>query len=131
MNSEEITRNDLKVTFSLALQIAKADDELSMLEKRLLFQLFDKIRPNDEEKAALLKKGVDAENNLNQLSSDSAKELLLMTLCAVAHSDGLFHYSENEYLNRVVTRMGKKIEIPAWEEWLAYEQAVLDILNKL
>ena len=59
-----------------------------------------------------------------------ARQLLLKTLCAVAHSDGATHPAELEFINKVIQQLGGQLFVLSKDEWGTYEKEVLDTINE-
>ena len=124
-----INREDLIIIFMFGLHLAKIDKNFHKLEKRLLKSYQDQLKLTEEEAKELFTDRKSLEESSERLSSNRAKLLLIKTVCAVSHSDGVEHELEVEFINRINFRLGEVLELPPWEEWGKYENEVQEILR--
>lgn len=124
-----INRQDLKIIFMFGLHAAKIDKNFHQLEKELLKKYSDELKLTDGEMADLVHDRQSLENLLEQLSGDRAKILLMKTICAVSHSDGVKHEAEQGFIARINARVNEVLDLPPWEQWGKYEQEVLETLR--
>lgn len=125
----EVTREDLKTILTFALHIARADDDLDSNEKTILGHYVQVIGISAEERAQMLTKSRSLNTGLVELSCDAARSLLLKTLCAMAHADGVRHDAEDSLIRRVYDKLGDPITLKEWKDWGDYEGEVLEQLN--
>lgn len=126
-----ISRDDLLLILRYSLHLAKADDDVSSLEKNLIRLMVQKLDLSPEERRALSTTPLDPDKDHENLSDEEAKRLLIRTLCAISHSDGILHYSENQFINETNKQLGHPEELRPWEEWMRYEEEVIQTLKSL
>jgi uncharacterized tellurite resistance protein B-like protein len=127
----DISHEDIKIILLFALHVAKVDKEFAGMEKRILRRFVELAGISEEERMEMMHADKSLAHGLEHLSSGAARELLVKSLCAVAHSDGVMHETEREFINRVNSQLGEPISLPPFEEWEAYEHEVLALLNEL
>lgn len=127
----DISHEDFKIILRFALHVAKVDEEFAGLEKQILRRFVELARISEEERMEMMNADKSLAHGLEHLSSGDARELLVKSLCAVAHSDGVMHDTEREFIDRVNTQLGNLISLPPFEEWEAYEHEVLALLNEM
>ena len=125
-----VTRNDLKTILQFGIHIAKIDGDFAVWEKKVLARFAEAMRLTEEEKHAMVHQGISLSHGLDALSGQESRQLLMKTLCAVAHSDGVPHETEVDFITRVMQRLGGQVFILAKEEWGTYEQEVLDAISE-
>ena len=126
-----LTRNDLKTILQLGIHIAKIDGDFAVWEKKVLARYADAMKLTEAEKADMVKQNLSLAKGLGSLSSSEAKHLLLKTLCTVAHSDGVPHEAEVDFIQKVMQRLGGQIFILSKEEWGTYEKEVMDTIAEV
>lgn len=125
-----MNRDDLIIILKLAVHMAKADEDLSVLEKQIVGHLVEKIGLSGEERAEIGVLGEEPERIAERLSSSEAKAFLIKTLCAISKSDGILHYTENQLLTRINEALGMPVALRPWEEWMHYETEVMEVMNR-
>jgi tellurite resistance protein len=123
-----ITREDLRTIFTFALHVARVDEDFAGLERNVLGHYVTLMRMTPEEKSQLSSSEVSLADGLKHLSSPEAATLLVHTLCAVAHADGVMHEKEVGFIRKVNEHIGEPVELLPFEDWQRYEQEVLDTL---
>lgn len=123
-----LTRDDLKIILKFGVHIAKIDNDFAVWEKKVLARIADAMQLTDDERGAMVNEDVSLAQGLDSLSSVDAQNLLLKTLCAVAHSDGIPHEAELDFISKVMQRLEGQRFILSKDEWGAYEQEVLDTI---
>ena len=125
----EINKGDLKTILSLALHLARVDEDLAEFEQEILDRFAEVIGLSDDEKAALADKPVQLTDQLEELSGGESKEFLVKTLCAVAYSDGIQHEAEIEFIRKVNTALGEPLDLLPWADWESYVLEVIETLG--
>ncbi|MDH5753147.1 MAG: hypothetical protein OEZ59_12120, partial [Deltaproteobacteria bacterium] len=95
----EITREDLKIILAFALHVAKVDHEFANMEKVIIKRFVEVSHIEQEELAQLASTRISLADCLGRMSGDEAKSLLVQTMCAVAHCDGVTKDVESEFIN--------------------------------
>lgn len=126
---DTISRDDLKILLKFALHMAKVDKDLAPLERKILKRYVDLIGLTDEERKALIGSEQSLSQGLASIESQEAKVLLVKTLCAVAHSDGVMHEAEGAFIQKVNGQLGGAVELLPFEDWEVYEKEVLKQLD--
>ena len=101
-----ITRQDLKTILLFGVHIAKIDDDFAPFEKKILKRFSDEMGLTEEERIDLIVQEVSLGKGLMSLSSDSAKHLLVKTLCAVSFVDGAADKTELDFIEKVINTIG-------------------------
>ncbi len=120
----------------LAKHMAAADGELHPMEKKVLFALFKAVGVNNAELEAIKQK-VSLEEAILGLQSEEAKQILIDVLVLVASADNIFEDEEQEYITKVMHRLGMDPETHPYfasEEGLDLEEvrsSVRLIINNL
>lgn len=120
----DITRQDLKAILLCAIHLAKVDNDFSLMEKKLLRRFADTIGLKESEREELVAMGGSLASDVDSLSSKSAMELLIKTLCAVSFVDGRTDPEEIEFIEKVLVRTRIDYPIPPKEDWGIYEEEV-------
>lgn len=120
----DITRQDLKAILLCAIHLAKVDNDFSLMEKKLLRRFADTIGLKESEREELVAMGGSLASDVDSLSSKSAMELLIKTLCAVSFVDGSTDPEEIEFIEKVLVRTRIDYPIPPKEDWGIYEEEV-------
>ena len=68
---------------------------------------------------------------LASLTSDEGQQLLVKTLCAVAHVDGVASGEEIEFIERVIVKLKAQVFVYGREEWGKYEKEVFETLEQV
>lgn len=126
---DDISRQDLKTILVFAIHLAKVDSNFHMMEKKILKRFSDSMNLQDDEREELVAMGGSLAEDADALSSNSAKELLLKTLCAVSFVDGNTSPEEVDFIQKVQAKLGIDYPLPAKEEWGAYEEEVFAIIE--
>jgi tellurite resistance protein len=126
-----INRQDLKTILVFATHVAKVDNDFVTQEKELLHKFAEAIHLTPDERGELLKREASLADGLNHLSSNDAKQLLVKTLCAVAHADGKAIKPEMDFIQKVIEHFGSSVFVLPREDWGKYEVEVLKILGTL
>jgi tellurite resistance protein len=126
-----LTREDLKTALRFGVHIAKIDGDFAVWEKKVLARFADAMLLSEEERADMVTQNLSLAVGLEALSGQEAKHLLIKTLCAVAHSDGIPHETEIDFIHKVIDRLGGQTFVLSKEEWGLYEQEVLDIIGEV
>ena len=126
-----LTRDDLKTILQFGIHIAKIDGDFAVWEKKVLARYADAMKLTEGERTAMAQQNLSLAKGLDSLSSNEAKHLLLKTLCSVAHSDGVPHDTEVDFIQKVVERLGGQIFILSKDEWGRYENEVMDTIAEV
>jgi tellurite resistance protein len=126
-----ISRQDLLIILRFGAHVARVDREFAPLERNLLKRMSDAIHLTEQEKKELANGEASLASGLQGLSCHDAKNLLVKTLCAVAHSDGKATPEELEFIEKVISKFSDSVFVYPREEWGKYEDEVLGILNGL
>lgn len=126
---EAISRDELKVILMFAFHVAKVDQEIAGLERKILKRYMELIGLTQEERMELMGSDKSLSHRLETLTSPEAKQLLVKTLCAVAHSDGVMHEREGDFIRKVNGQLGNAVDIQPFEDWEMYEKEVLEQLG--
>jgi tellurite resistance protein len=125
-----VTRNDLKTILQFGIHIAKVDGDFAVWEKKVLARIAEAMKLTEDEKAEMVRSNLSLSQGLGGLSGQDAKQLLLKTLCTVAHSDGVPHEAELDFIQKVIQRLGGQIFVLSKDEWGTYEKEVLAAINE-
>ena len=125
----DYTRDDLKIILSFGVHLAKLDKVFDPFEKKVLGRFADAMNLEATEKSQLLQREVSLGEGLRSLSGQSARILLLKTLCAVSHSDGESSSEEMEFIEHVIETIGSQVFVLPRAEWGVYEDEVLSAFN--
>ena len=126
-----LTRDDLKTILQFGIHIAKVDGDFAVWEKKVLARFADAMKLTEPERAQMVGENLRLAQGLASLSSAEAKHLLLKTLCAVAHSDGVPHEAEVDFIQKVMQRLGGQIFILSKDEWGTYEKEVIKTIKEV
>jgi tellurite resistance protein len=126
-----ISRDDLKIILRFGVHVGKVDSNLVAWEKRLLGRLTQAMQLSEAEKTVMVDKELSLRQGLAALSGTEAQTLLLKTLCAVAHSDGVTHEREVGFISRVLERLGSQVFLLPKEEWGEYESEVVEHFSRV
>ena len=118
---EDITRNDLKIILMFAHHMAKGDSELFFPEKKLLGRFYGKLRLSAMEKKEVTGREISLSESLKNLSGENAQQKLVEFLCAVALVDGKMNEGELNFIEKVVSQIGGKMQLLPVEDWGEYE----------
>jgi uncharacterized tellurite resistance protein B-like protein len=103
---KDITHKDLLIIIEGAFQMAKQDLKIVEAEKGLLNKILDTAGIEAKELKDFEDSGsVDIKELSNQLSSDKAKKLFLLTLVAVALADQTVDKSEKEMVDSLTKEL--------------------------
>ena len=127
----DITRQDIRIILAFALHVAKVDHDLATSEKAVLKHYLETGQISKDEMVDLARKEHSLSGDLLLLSGPDAGELLLKTLCAVAHSDGVMKESETEFIQRVAQQLNSTLTLLPQDRWGEYENEVLNSLRSL
>lgn len=125
-----ISRQDLKTILLCGIHLAKLDDDFHFMEKKILRRFSDAMNLAEGERDELLAMGGSLAENLELLTSDEAKELLMKTLCAVSYVDGNASADERVFIEKVRDSTFKAFVLPPNEEWEKLEEEVFTILEE-
>lgn len=126
-----VTRGDLKTILQFGIHIAKVDGDFAVWEKQVLARFAAAMHLTEEEKAQMAGQDLSLARGLSSITGQEARQLLLKTLCAVAHSDGQAHPAELEFINKVIQQLGGQLFVLSKDEWGSYEQEVLDAIGEV
>lgn len=126
----DLTRHDLTTILQFGIHIAKIDGDFAVWEKKVLARFADAMHLTEDEKAEMVQQTISLSHGLDSLSGQEARQLLVKTLCAVAHSDGVPHEAELGFITKVMQRLGGQLFILSKDEWGSYEKEVLDAINE-
>ncbi|HKJ00115.1 MAG TPA: hypothetical protein VKB51_16680 [bacterium] len=126
-----LSRQDLKTILQFGIHIAKIDGDFAVWEKQVLARFADAMKLTEDERAEMVRQNLSLSRGLGSLTSHDAQQLLLKTLCAVAHSDGVPHETELDFIQKVLQRLGGQIFILSKDEWGTYEKEVLETINEV
>lgn len=127
----DLTREDLKTILIFALHVARVDDNLAGIEKSILGRYIELTQLDEGERADLLQQRHSLSDDLSHLSGEEAKTLLVKTICAIAHADGVMHDTEDSFIRKVNHQLGDVLALPPFDEWGAFKDEVLFILGTL
>jgi len=127
----DITRQDLLTILRFGIHVARVDSDFSPLERTLLKRLSDTIKLTAPEQKDLANGDASLATGLQKLSGHDAQNLLVKTLCAVAHSDGKATPEELEFIEKVIGKLSDTVFVYPREEWGMYEDEVLQILGQM
>lgn len=122
-------RDDCKTILVFALHVARVDQEFVGFEKDVLKRLTDAVQLSEQEKDELLRRKFSLGEAMGNLSGPDASEVLVKTLCAVAHADGKRHDAEFDFIRKVNAQLNEPLDLPPWEEWNRFEPEVLEALR--
>jgi tellurite resistance protein len=125
----ELSKSDLRIIFLVGIHLAKVDGEFHWEEARILQLINDILELTAEERQELLQGGFNLKEGLEALATQKARELLLMTLCAIAQSDQNIHGAEWEFIDKIKSSLGIRFEIKPPGMWHEYEEEVTEILR--
>ena len=125
----QISKRDFEIILTFALHVAKVDMEFDIYERKILRHLVEVMGLTDEMKHHELSGQTFLNEELEEISSQEARVLLVMTMCAVAFANGTIHETEAEFINKVNARLGHPVELKPWEQWSAYEPEVISRLT--
>lgn len=125
-----VTRQDLKTILLCAIHLAKVDNEFHLMEKKILRRFSEAMGLQLDEREELVAMSGSLAEDLDSLSSNDAKELLLKTLCAVSYVDGRTSPEEIEFIQKALVRLGIDYPIPPKEDWGIYEDEVFRELEE-
>lgn len=125
----ELSKSDLRIIFLVGIHLAKVDGEFHWEEARILQLINDILELTTEERQELLQSGFNLKEGLDALSTQKARELLLITLCAIAQSDQNIHGAEWEFIDKIKTSLGIQLELKPPGMWHEYEGEVAEILR--
>ncbi len=124
-----ISRMDLKTIIRFGIHLARIDNDFADFEKKILKRFADTMGLTQAEREQLLKGEASLATGLKGMSSSDAKNLLIKTLCAIAHSDGTANKEELEFIQKVITKFSDSVFVYPREEWGMYEEEVIKILE--
>ncbi len=122
---DQISRRDLKTILVFALHVARVDNDFAASEKEVLKHLFQLLHLSEDERTEMIKGKFSLANELTRIQDDTAKQLLVKILCAVAHADHHEDSSEVQFIRKVNRRLGHPMELLPFEDWEVYEYEVL------
>ena len=126
-----ITQQDLKVILLFGIHIARIDGEIAPFERKMLARFADAMKLTQEDRAGLLNQKFSLADGLKQLKNTESKQLLLKTLCAIAHCDGDTADVEVDFINKVTEKMGTAVFILSRSEWGRYEEEVFSDIKAI
>jgi tellurite resistance protein len=124
-----ISRDELKTIIRFGIHIARIDGDFAAFEKRVLRRFADTMGLTQPDRDELLKGEASLATGLKSLHSADAKNLLIKTLCAIAHSDGTANKEELEFIEKVISKFSDSVFVYPREEWGQYEDEVVKILQ--
>lgn len=124
-----ISRDELKTIIRFAVHIARIDGSVDAFEKKVLRRIADTMGLTPQDRAALLQGEASLASGLKSLHSSDAKNLLVKTLCAIAHADGTANKNELEFVQKVVAKFSDSVFVYPREEWGQYEDEVVRIIE--
>jgi tellurite resistance protein len=119
----------LKTIIRFAVHIARIDGSVDAFEKKVLRRIADTMGLTAQDRAALLQGEASLATGLKSLHSSDAKNLLVKTLCAIAHADGTANKNELEFIQKVVAKFSDSVFVYPREEWGQYEDEVMGIIQ--
>lgn len=125
----ELSKSDLRTILLVGVHLAKVDGEFHWEESRVLQMINDILELTTEERQELLRSGFNLKEGLDALTTSKARELLVKTLCAIAHSDQNIHGAELEFIDKIKNNVGILLEIKPPGMWHEYEVEVAEILR--
>ena len=124
-----LTQRDIEIILTFALHVAKVDHDFDIYERKILRHLVEVMGVTREMQNELLKGETFLNDELGNLSTQEAQELLVKTMCAVAFANGDIHQAEAEFITKVNGRLGKPVSLLPWEAWSTYEPEVMALLT--
>lgn len=124
-----ISRDELKTIIRFAVHIARIDGSVDAFEKKVLRRIADTMGLTPQDRTALLQGEASLASGLKSLHSSDAKNLLVKTLCAIAHADGTANKNELEFIQKVVAKFSDSVFVYPREEWGQYEDEVVRIIE--
>lgn len=124
-----ISRDELKTIIRFGIHIARIDGNFDAFEKRVLKRFADTMGLTQPERDELLKGEASLATGLKALQTKEAKNLLLKSLCAIAHADGTANKEELEFIQKVIGKISDSVFVDAREEWGRYEDEVVKIIQ--
>ena len=125
----ELSKSDLRIILLVGVHLAKVDGEFHWEEVRILEMMNDILQLTAEERQELLQGGFNLKEGLRALTTPKAREFLVKTLCAIAHSDQNIHGAEWEFINKINSSVGIPLELKPPGMWYEYEEEVVEILQ--
>jgi len=127
----DLTRDDLKTILVFALHVARVDDNLAGIEKTILGRYIEVTHLDENERRELAQQSHSLSHDIDGLSGPDAGSLLVKTICAVAHADGIKHAMEDSFIRKVNAQLGNVVPLPPFDEWGDFADEVLAILANL
>lgn len=124
-----ISRDDLRTIIRFGIHIARIDGNFDAFEKKVLRRFADTMGLSAADRDELLKGEASLATGLKSLHTKDSKNLLVKTLCAIAHADGTANKDELDFIQRVISKLGESVFVDAREEWGRYEDEVVKILQ--
>ncbi len=124
-----ISRTDLKTIIRFGIHIARIDNDFAAFEKKILKRFSDTMGLTQAERDELLKGEASLATGLKGMTSAGAHNLLIKTLCAIAHADGTANKEELDFIQRVIAKFNESVFVYPREEWGMYEEEVIKILE--
>ena len=126
-----ISRNELKTILLFGVHIAKVDQKFDVWERKILARIAESLSLSDDEKQTMTREEFSLGKGLASLSSDESQQLLVKTLCAVAHVDGVASGEEIEFIERVIVKLKATVFVYGREEWGKYEKEVFETIDQV
>ena len=126
-----ISRDELKTILLFGVHIAKVDQKFDVWERKILARIAESLSLSDAEKQAMTREDFSLGKGLASLTSDEGQQLLVKTLCAVAHVDGVASGEEIEFIERVIVKLKAQVFVYGREEWGKYEKEVFETLKQV
>ncbi|MDH4248122.1 MAG: TerB family tellurite resistance protein [Deltaproteobacteria bacterium] len=127
----KLSREELKVILLFGIHIARIDGEIAPFERKMLARFADAMKLTPEDRGSLLTHKFSLAEGLRALQNTDAKQLLLKTLCAVAHCDGDTAEVEVDFINKVTEKMTTPVFILPRAEWGVYEEEVFQAIKAM
>ena len=126
-----VTRDDLKIILKFGVHLARVDGNFHMEEKKVLRKFSEAINLTEEEREELMGGDSSLNHGLGDLSSDTARELLLKALCTVSYVDGFTSDNEVAFIEKVLGKLESGSFLLPKEEWGSYETELFDAISQV
>jgi len=124
-----MNKETLKTIVTAAVCVARADDQVVMMEQELLEAFASRLEMNESEVAALHDAQISPMEAVNRMPDEESKAFLVKTLCAIAYSDGNRHESEIALIQATNEALNPPLELKPWEDWEDYIEEIVEMLQ--
>jgi tellurite resistance protein len=119
----------LKTIIRFGIHLARIDNDFAAFEKKILRRFSDTMGLTQADRDELLKGEASLATGLKGLASKESKNLLVKTLCAIAHADGTANKEELDFIQKVIAKFSDSVFVYPREEWGMYEEEVVKIIE--